>query len=67
MAGKNKSELTAEALGLGIDLPEGSSNKEIQELIDQKLEAMAATVMSADTLLGAAPRAGRFIGGRGDQ
>ena len=35
-----------QALGLGIDLPDGSSNKEIQELIDQKLEQMAATVMS---------------------
>jgi len=65
MAGKNKSELTAEALGLGIDLPSKVSGTEIQELIDRKLEEMAATIMSSDSLLGVAPANDRFQGGRG--
>jgi hypothetical protein len=68
-AGKNKAELTAEALGLGIDLSDDPTKAVIQERIDQKMEEMAANLMNPDTLLGDAeerPR-GRFRGGRGDQ
>lgn len=63
---KNKDELSAEALGLGIDLSDGPSKAVIQERIDAKMEEMAANVMSGDALLGVAPASG-FTGGRGDQ
>lgn len=69
MAGKNKDELTAEALGLGIDLSDDPTKAVIQERIDAKLEEMANNLMNPDALLGedqSTPR-GRFRGGRGDQ
>ena len=69
MSAKNKELLTAEALGLGIDLSDDPTKSAIQERIDHKMEEMAANIMSPETFLveGQALNHGRFRGGRGSQ